>query len=311
MLNFRSKLVSIAFSAIALPHFAFAGALSGTVRVDGSSTVFPITEAAAEDFGAIEAKVRVTVGVSGTGGGFKKFVRNEIDICDASRPIKAEEIAAAAAAKVGYVEFPIAFDGLSIVVNPKNDWVDTLTVAELKRIWEPGSKVKTWKDVRPTWPDRAIKLYGPGTDSGTFDYFTEVINGKAQASRADFTKSEDDNVLVLGISGDKDSLGYFGFSYVQENKGKVKAISIQNQAKAIAPTAESIKDGTYAPLSRKLFIYVTTESLKKPEVYAFVEYYLKKAAAFSKEVGYVALPDESYTQSLKELEKHKGPKNAH
>jgi phosphate transport system substrate-binding protein len=306
----RNSSISVVFCAM-LPNFAFAGALSGTVRIDGSSTVFPITEAAAEDFGAIEAKVRVTAGVSGTGGGFKKLVKNEIDICDASRPIKPEEIAAAKEAKISYIELPIAFDGLSVVVNPKNDWVDSLTVAELKKIWEPGSKVKTWKDVRPSWPDRVMKLYGPGTDSGTFDYFTEVINGKAQASRSDFTKSEDDNVLVMGIAGDKDSLGYFGLSYVQENKGKVKAVAIQDKAKPVLPSTESIKDGTYAPLSRKLFVYVNTESLKKPEVYSFVEYYLKKAATFSAEVGYVALPADSYTKSLKELEKFKGAKNAH
>jgi phosphate transport system substrate-binding protein len=290
---------------------AHAGSLAGLVKVDGSSTVFPITEAAAEDFGTVEAKVRVTAGVSGTGGGFKKFIKGEIDLCDASRPIKSVEVDAAKAAKINYVAFPVAFDGLSVVVNPSNDWVDHLTVAELKKIWEPDSKVKTWKDIRATWPDRAIKLYGPGTDSGTFDYFTEAINGKAQASRADFTKSEDDNVLVMGVASDKDALGYFGYSYVAGNLKKIKPVAIQGAAKPVAPSEATIMDGTYAPLSRRLFVYANTESLKKPEVYAFLEYYLKNAARFSTEVGYVALPAGEYQKALKELEKFKGSKNAH
>lgn len=310
MLNLKLIALSLMSTSFFSPQLT-AAALAGDVKADGSSTVFPMTEAAAEEFGSEEPKVRVTAGMSGTGGGFKKFVKGEIDVCGASRPIKAEEIAAAKAGNITYLELPIAYDGLSVVVNPKNDWVDYLTVAELKKIWEPGSKVKTWKDVRPTWPDRVIKLYGPGTDSGTFDYFTEAINGKAQVSRSDFTKSEDDNVLVMGIAGDKDSLGYFGFSYVQENHGKVRAIAVQDKGNPVMPTPTSINDGSYSPLSRRIFIYASVEAMKRPEVYRFVEFYMNNAATFAKEVGYVELPAADYKKSLEQLAKYKGGKNAH
>ncbi|NQV64894.1 MAG: phosphate ABC transporter substrate-binding protein PstS family protein, partial [SAR86 cluster bacterium] len=202
------------------------GSLSGKVQLDGSSTVFPISEAVAEDFGTVAPKVRVTVGVSGTGGGFKKFVNQEIDISDASRPIKASEAAKAVAAGIEFIELPVAYDGISLVVSLENDWVDYLTVAELNQIWQPDNTVTTWKDVRLEWPAETIRLYGPGTDSGTFDYFTGVVNGKEQASRGDFTASEDDNVLVQGISGDKYSLGYFGFAYYIENIDKLRAVPI-------------------------------------------------------------------------------------
>ena len=268
--------------------------LSGKVRLDGSSTVFPISEAVAEEFNAVAPRVRVTVGVSGTGGGFKKFVAGEIDINDASRIIKGSEQEKAAANGVEFIELPVAFDGLSLVVNLQNDWVDQLSIAELNAIWNPDSTVKTWADVRQGWPDEEIKLYGPGTDSGTFDYFTKVINGKEQASRADFTASEDDNVLVQGIAGDKYSLGYFGFAYYIENQDKLKVVPVDGGDGAVKPTLATINDGSYKPLSRPIFIYVNPASLDDPAVAAFVDFYLEQAAALSEEVGYVALPADVY-----------------
>jgi phosphate transport system substrate-binding protein len=275
--------------------------LKGKVKVDGSSTVFPITEAVAEEFGKKHPRVRVTVGVSGTGGGFKKFTAGEIDINDASRPIKDKELAVAKKNKVDFIEVPVAYDGISVVINPKNTWVDHLTVAELKKIWQPESAVKTWKDIRPAWPDREIRLYGPGTDSGTFDYFTKAINGKSQASRSDFTKSEDDNVLVQGVSGDRDALGYFGFAYFLENKDKLKAVAIKHKSAPVAPTEKTINDGSYSPLSRPIFIYVRNSSLKRPEVFEFVKFYLKNASVLSSEVGYVSLPNDQYENGLKKM----------
>lgn len=272
------------------------------IKIDGSSTVFPITEAVAEEFGNQNPKIRVTVGVSGTGGGFKKFCSGEIDINDASRVIKTAEAADCKKNKVTYLELPVAYDGLSIVVNPQNTWVDYLTVAELKKIWEPGSKVKTWKDVRPTWPDRKIILYGPGTDSGTFDYFTEAINGKAQASRSDFTKSEDDNVLVQGIVGDKDSLGYFGHSYYEANKTKLKVVPIQaDGGSAVIPTEETIASGKYKPLSRMIYIYVSVAAGKKSEISSFINFYLKNVGTLVKDVGYISLEQKKYDAALSEF----------
>lgn len=268
--------------------------LKGKVQLDGSSTVFPISEAVAEEFNNVAPKVRVTVGVSGTGGGFKKFIGNEIDINDASRSIKEIELAKARAAGVGFIELPVAFDGLSVVVNRNNNFVESLTVAELNKIWQPSSSVKTWKDVRPQWPAEEIRLYGPGPDSGTFDYFTEAINGKSQASRADFTASEDDNVLVQGIAGDQYSLGYFGYAYYKENEDKLKLIAIDGGKGAILPTPETINNGSYAPLSRPIFIYINPLSLLRPEVELFVNYYIDNAAILAAEVGYIALPDASY-----------------
>jgi phosphate transport system substrate-binding protein len=268
--------------------------LKGKVRIDGSSTVFPITEAVAEEFGAVQPKVRVTVGVSGTGGGFKKFTVGEIDINDASRPIKQKEIDKCAENDVGFIELPVAFDGISVVVNPKNDWCSSLTVAELNQIWNPESTVKTWSDVRPEWPNREIKLYGPGTDSGTFDYFTEAIMGKPQSCRADFTASEDDNVLVHGVSGDIDALGFFGFAYYVENKDKLAVVGIDNGAGPVTPDLEAISTGVYAPLSRPIFIYVTKPSSERPEIKAFIHFYLEMGGALATEVGYVALPVEVY-----------------
>lgn len=278
-----------------------AGPLKGKIKVDGSSTVFPITEAVAEEFGKQRdfSRVRVTVAVSGTGGGFKKFCVGDTDINDASRRIKGKELDKARKNNIRFVELPVAYDGLSVVINKENDWVDHLTVAELRKIWEPGSTVNTWKDIRPNWPDKKIKLYGPGTDSGTFDYFTEAINGKSQKSRADFTKSEDDNVLVNGVAGGKYSLGYFGFAYYVENKDKIRAVPIKvGNGEAVLPTMETINKGTYAPLSRPIFIYVNTKSAKRPEVKEFIRFYLKNAPHLVKEVGYIPLPDSMYQESL-------------
>lgn len=276
--------------------------LTGEVHIDGSSTVYPITEAVAEEFLITNPDVRVPVGVSGTGGGFKKFIAKEIDINDASRKIKDKEAAEAKAAGVEYTEFEIAYDGLSILVNPKNDWVTSLTVAELKKIWEPNSTVKTWKDVRPEWPAETIKLYAPGTDSGTFDYFTEAVNGESGAIRQDFTASEDDNILVQGIAGDKNSIGFFGFAYYEENKDKLKLVKIDNGNGPIEPTFDTIKDGTYAPLSRPLYLYVNNASLEKPEVKAFVKFYIENASEMAPAVGYISLPEELYTKDLEKLQ---------
>lgn len=276
--------------------------LSGEIRVDGSSTVFPITEAVAEEFLASYPDVRVPVGVSGTGGGFKKFIAKEIDISDASRPIKDEEAQAAKDAGVEYIELKVAFDGLSVLVNPENTWVDYLTVEELAMIWGPDSTVKTWKDVRAEWPDEEIKFYSPGTDSGTFDYFTDEINGESGAIRPDFIGSEDDNVLVQGIAGDKNALGFFGFAYYEENADILKLVPIDSGKGPVAPSFDTIKSGEYSPLSRPLFIYVNKESLGNEVVKTFVKFYLENAATLSAEVGYVALPDEEYQTGLSLIE---------
>ncbi len=276
--------------------------LTGDVKIDGSSTVYPITEAVAEEFLAANPDVRVPVGVSGTGGGFKKFIGNETDINDASRKIKDQEAADAKAAGINYEEFEVAYDGLSVLVNPQNDWVDSLTVEELKKIWEPNSTVKTWKDVRPEWPSETIKFYAPGTDSGTFDYFTETINGESGAIRQDFTASEDDNILVQGIAGDKNAIGFFGFAYYEENQDKLKIVKVDGGNGPIEPTFDTIKDGTYAPLSRPLFLYVNTASLEKPEVKAFVKFYIENAKEMAPAVGYIALPDDLYAKDLEKLQ---------
>ena len=272
--------------------------LIGDVKVDGSSTVFPITEAVAEEFGKVHPRVRVTVGVSGTGGGFKKYSIGEIDINDASRSIKGKEIKKATENNVGFIELPVAFDGLSVVVSKENTWIDYLTKEELHMIWKPKSKVQLWSDIRPEWPEKKIKLYGPGTDSGTFDYFTEAINGKSQVCRSDFSKSEDDNVLVQGIAGDKYSLGFFGFAYYKENRDKLKIVPIDGGNGAVVPSEESINNGTYQPLSRPIFIYVNPVSGERPEVSAFVEFYMQEAKNLVGEVGYVPLPDQIYSMGL-------------
>mgnify|MGYP001174652494 CR=1 FL=1 len=264
--------------------------LEGVVKVDGSSTVFPITEAVAEEFGKVHPKVRVTVGISGTGGGFKKYVMGEIDINDASRLIKSKEIKKAKENNIDYIELPVAYDGLSVVLNNDNDFVDYLTVDELNSIWKAESTIKTWKDLRPEWPDQKIKLYGPGTDSGTFDYFKEAIIGKKNNIRSDFTKSEDDNVLVQGVSGSKYAMGFFGYAYYAENQSKLKVAPIDGGNGAVIPTPETINNGSYTPLSRPIFIYVNPESTKRNEVDVFVEFYLENSSQLSSEVGYVPLP---------------------
>ena len=272
--------------------------LSGVVKVDGSSTVFPVTEAVAEEFGKVHPKVRVTVGISGTGGWFKKYCVGEIDINDASRTIKGKEIKVAKENNVEYIELPVAYDGLSVVMNKNNDFIDYLTVEELNSIWKFGSKMKLWSDVRKGWPKEEIKLYGPGTDSGTFDYFKEAIIGKKNNIRSDFTKSEDDNVLVTGVSGSKYALGFFGYAYYAENKDKLKVVSIDGGKGPVSPTEKSINDGSYSPLSRPIFIYVNPESAKRPEVDAFVNFYLKNSSSLAGEVGYVALPDELLIKAI-------------
>ncbi|MGQ9572771.1 MAG: PstS family phosphate ABC transporter substrate-binding protein [Dehalococcoidia bacterium] len=274
------------------------GGLSGTIIGDGSSTVFPISEAVAEEFRKVEPSVRVLVGISGTGGGFKKFCNGEVDFNDASRPIKDSEKQACAAKGIEWEEFQVAFDGLSVMVHPANDFVECLTVEELKQIWEPGSTVNRWKDVRPEWPDRSIVLYGPDTDSGTFDYFTEVIVGEEDASRPDYTASADDNVLVQGIAGDEDALGYFGYAYYAENTDKLKLVAVDGGEGCILPSRESIVDGSYKPLSRPLFVYVRKDALQRPEMAEFMRFYLTEGVSLVAEVGYVEAPQSAYEEGL-------------
>lgn len=279
------------------------------IKIDGSSTVYPITEAVAEEFQAAKrGAVRVTVGISGTGGGFKKFCRGETDISDASRPIKSSEMKACKEAGIRYIELPVAFDALTVVINPKNEWASTMTVADLKKIWEPSAqgKITRWNQVRPDWPNAGLKLFGPGADSGTFEYFTEAIVGEARASRGDFTASEDDNVLVQGVATDRNALGYFGFAYYAENTNRLKAVAIDaGKGRAVLPSAQSVEDGTYQPLSRPIFIYVNKRSADKAEVREFVEFYMKNATQLVKEVKYVSLPQKVYSLNLEHFRKGK------
>lgn len=270
------------------------GELTGVVSLDGSSTVYPISEAVAEEFLGEAPRVRVTVGVSGTGGGFKKFLAGEIDINDASRPISESERAIADSTGLSFLEIPIAYDGLSVVVNPGNTWVDYLTVEELQLIWQPGSAVDSWDDIRPEWPAQPVRLYGAGTDSGTFDYFTEAINGKAGASRPDYTASEDDNVLVQGITGDVNALGYFGYAYYKENAANLRVVPIDGGQGPVEPTPVTINDGSYSPLSRPVFIYLNKTGADKVQVRRFVEFYLDIAPLIVSEVGYIELRPEEY-----------------
>jgi phosphate transport system substrate-binding protein len=268
------------------------------ITVDGSSTVFPVTEAVAEEFQKLNKGTQVTVGRSGTGGGFQKFCRNETVVSNASRPIAIAEMEACKKSGIEYIELPVAYDGMAVVVNSKNTWALSMTVAELKRLWSPEAqgKVLRWNQVRASWPNQEIHLYGAGVDSGTFDYFTEVINGKAKVSRGDYTSSEDDNVLVQGVAGDQNALGYMGLAYFEENKDKLKLVPIDdedaaNGAGPIAPSPETVRNGTYRPLSRPIFIYVNTAALSRPEVQKFVEYYVTSASPLVSEVGYVPLTD--------------------
>jgi len=305
-------------------HFAklitLVAALAGTgaafaqqgpiVKIDGSSTVYPITEAVAEEYQKMKKNsVKVTVGISGTGGGFKKFCRGEIDIANASRPILTKEMEDCRAAGIKYVELPVAFDALTVVTHPNNKFLTQITVEELKKIWEPAAqgKITRWNQVNPAWPDAPIKLFGAGADSGTFDYFTEAIVGKAKSSRGDFTASEDDNVLVQGVSRDVNSMGYFGYAYYAENSKKIKSIPIIEKPgkPAVAPSMESVINGSYQPLARPIFIYVNAKSIDKPEIKEFVEYYLKNSVKLIREVKYVPLTDADYKHALENFTKKK------
>jgi phosphate transport system substrate-binding protein len=304
-----AKPTAAAKPAAALPPSTPLNQLSGTVVVDGSSTVFPVTEAMAEEFQkATGGKVRVTVGISGTGGGFKKFCAGETDVSDASRPISKAEIDACQAAGIQFVELPVAFDGLSVMVSPRNTFVDCMTASELRRMWEPPAQgtVTTWNQVRPEWPNQPFRLYGPGADSGTFDYFTDAINGQEKASRGDYTASEDDNVLVQGISNDPNALGYFGYAYYEENADKLKLVKIDGEkgGGCVEPSPETIANGTYVPLSRPIFIYAKLASLDKPQVLEFIRFYLNSgnATTFIPQVGYVPFPAQYYDRGTARLE---------
>lgn len=310
----KSFLLLAAFltAAIALVHVHPAAAQT-LIKIDGSSTVYPITEAMAEEFQNMKKNsIKVTAGISGTGGGFKKFCRGEIDIQDASRPITAKEMADCKAAGIQYFELPIAYDATVVVVNMKNTWVSQITVDELKKIWEPAatSTIKKWNQINPAWPDSNINLFGAGSDSGTFDYFTEAIVGKAKSSRGDYTASEDDNTIVKGIAGDKGSLGYLPMSYYIENKKTLKALAIIGGDKApsktgVLPSKETVENGMYYPLSRPLFIYVSEKSSKRPEVSEFVKFYLEKATSIVPAVKYVALPPKAYKMAIEHFQKGK------
>jgi phosphate transport system substrate-binding protein len=271
-----------------------------SIKIDGSSTVFPISEALAEEFQiARRGKVHVTVGIAGTGGGFKKFCRGETDIANASRPISAEEMENCRKAGIKYLELPIAFDALTVVVNPGNTWVKSMTVADLRKIWEPAAqgRINNWSQAGAGFPSEKLMLFGPGTDSGTFDYFTEAVNGKAKASRSDYTASEDDNTLVQGVENSKGGLGYFGFAYYVAHKDKLRAVPIDAGKGPVQPSAENVINGTYQPLSRPLFIYVKESAASRPEVQQFIQFAMTKGAEYVKEVGYVPLPAAAYTQA--------------
>ena len=301
------KLTIVVFSGFLL---ACGSAAAQIVKMDGSSTVYPISEAVAEDFQkAKKNAVKVTVGISGTGGGFKKFCRGEIHIANASRPILKKEMEDCKAAGIQYIEVPVAYDAITVVVNPKNTFLKSITVGELKRIWEPSAqgKVTKWNQVNAAWPDAPIKLFGPGADSGTFDYFTEAVVGKSKSSRGDYTASEDDNVLVQGVSRDANALGYFGFAYYVENKDKLRAVPIVEKTgkPAVEPSFDNVVKGIYQPLARPIFIYVSVKALDLPEVREFAEYYMKNGAKLSKEVKYVPLPDRAYVTGLEHVQKRK------
>ncbi|MHB8261498.1 MAG: PstS family phosphate ABC transporter substrate-binding protein [Bacteroidia bacterium] len=284
--------------------------LTGAVNVDGSSTVYPITEAVAEEFKTVQPDIKVTAGTSGTGGGFKKFGRGETDINDASRPIKNAEDSLAKSNNVSYIDLMIAYDGLAVVVNPKNDWCKDITVAELKKMWEPTAqgKIKKWNQIRASWPNEEIHLFGAGVESGTYDYFTEAIVGKSHSSRGDYTASEDDNVLVQGISSDKFALGFFGLAYFEENKDKLNLVGVddekdENGKGPITPSIESVKNKSYSPLARPLFIYVNSTAGKRKEVQEFVKFYLENMGSLTKQVGYIPLSDD---ETAKEKSKWEG-----
>ncbi len=309
-MNRKRMQLKVMAAAVAMSVAGGVWAQANLVKADGSSTVYPVTEAVAEEFQKSKKNaIRVTVGVSGTGGGFKKFCRGETDVSNASRPIMKSEMDECAKLGIRYFELPVAFDALTIVINPKNTFLKQITVDELKKLWEPGAqgKVTRWNQINAAWPDQPIKLFGPGADSGTFDYFTEAVVGKAKSSRGDFTASEDDNVLVQGVSQDVGALGYFGFAYYAENQSRLKAVPVQGKGAktAVGPSMEAVLNGSYEPLSRPIFIYVNEKSYQKPEVREFVEYYMRHGSKLSKEVKYVPLPDRAYTLNLEHLKKGK------
>jgi len=297
--------VSLAVSVLAAPGRADAQ----VIKIDGSSTVFPVTEAVAEEFQIQKrGKVRVTVGISGTGGGFKKFCRGETDVQDASRPILTQEMEACRAAGIRYYELPIAYDALTVAVSPQNTWVNQLTVDELKKMWEPAAqgKITRWNQVDAKWPNAPLVLFGPGADSGTFDYFTEAIVGKAKSSRGDFTGSEDDNVLVQGIANNKNALGYLPFAYYSPNANRLKAVPIVGKAgKPVPPSLENVTNGAYEPLSRPLFIYVSEKSAERPDVREFINFYLSQSEDLIKEVKYLPLPKQAYQIAAKHFREGK------
>lgn len=271
-----------------------------TISVDGSSTVYPVTEALAEEFRSVSPKTNVTIGISGTGGGFQKFGRGEIDVANASRPIKEAEAKIARENGVEFVELEVAYDGLAVIVHPENDWVESFTIEELRRIWEPSAQgnITHWNQINADWPEEEIHLYGPGVASGTFDYFTEAIVGESGSSRGDYTASEDDNVLVQGVSGDKLGLGFFGLAYYEANQDKLRLVPIDGGNGPVAATSQAIRDGSYSPLSRPLFIYVNSTSLSNPKVIEFMRFYLETAPDVMREVGYVPLTEDEYTAEL-------------
>jgi phosphate transport system substrate-binding protein len=296
-----SKIVSgFCFSIVTLSVLSLEA--KPTIVIDGSSTVFPISEGIAEEFQIQQPQYRVAVASSGTGGGFKKFCKGEVDLVGASRPIEATEIDLCAKASIEFIELPIAYDGIVLVVNKNNSWTKNLTTAELKKIWEPGSSVRNWKDVRPEFPDLKLSLYGPGPDSGTFDYFTKVINGKEKASRSDYSASESDFVIVRGVAGDKGGLGYFGFAYYDSNQSKLNVMTIEADQGPVLPSMTSIASGAYRPLSRPLFVYVSKRSLQRPEVKSLSQFFIQNAEVISAEVGYVGLGKTVYQQVLARLE---------
>ena len=304
--NMPGALVSLGTLFIGIAGISIGNA--GTIKIDGSSTVYPITEAVAEDFQiAKRGKARVTVGISGTGGGFKKFCRGEVDITNASRPIMQKEIDKCKKAGIKYVEMPVAFDALTIVINLKNNWSKTITVAELKKMWEPAAqnKINNWNQINPAWPNTKFKLYGAGADSGTFDYFTEAIVGKSKSSRGDFTASEDDNVLVQGVSRDKNGLAFFGFAYYVENKKRLNAAAIDAGNGGVLPSYETVANGSYQPLSRPIFIYVNVKAAKRPEIREFIDFYMTKGPALVEEVKYFPLSKAVYSLNLDNLDKKK------
>jgi phosphate transport system substrate-binding protein len=301
-LTFAVKLIVIAALAVGTGGCSRDARSGGNIRIDGSSTVGPISEAVAEEFHALYPDIRVTVGISGTSGGMKKFVAGEIDICDASRAIKPTEIEAARAAGIEFVEFSIALDGPAIVVHPENDWCDCLTVDQLKELWQPDSGIKLWSDLSPGWPQEEIHLYGPGTDSGTFESFTKAIVGEEGMSRADYTANENDNRLVTGVQQDEYALAYFGYAYFAENKDRLKLLGVDGGSGCVQPSEATIRDGSYSPLSRPLFIYVRKSSLARPEVVTFVRFYLEQSGALASDVGYVPVSDDVAQTNAARLE---------